>query len=80
MPTWPLAPVIASLSSNATPPLVVLRFAIRDDLANRASLLGHFHEQALRSREIWLQALGESGLPYLPTGSRHAVYRDVKLP
>lgn len=30
---------------------------------------------AMRSREIWLEILNAAGLPYLPTGSLHAVYR-----
>ena len=37
---------------------------------------GPLHTQAMRSRDLWLQILGESSLPYLPTGSLHAVYRD----
>lgn len=37
---------------------------------------GTLHRQALRSRELWLQILAESGLPYLQTGSLHAAYRD----
>ena len=37
---------------------------------------GAIHELALRSREIWLDVLRRSGLPYIPTGSLHVVYRD----
>src|SRR6202161_3705100 len=37
---------------------------------------GVMYQLALRSREIWLQLLKESGLPYLPTGSLHAAYRQ----
>ncbi len=37
---------------------------------------GAMHQTALRSREIWLELLHESGLPYMPTGSLHAAYRD----
>jgi FAD dependent oxidoreductase TIGR03364 len=36
---------------------------------------GALHCQALRSREIWMEILGEAGLPYYPTGSLHAAYR-----
>ena len=31
---------------------------------------------AMRSREIWLEVLEEAKLPYLPTGSIHAAYRE----
>ncbi len=31
---------------------------------------------AMRSREIWLDVLEEAKLPYLPTGSLHAAYRE----
>jgi FAD dependent oxidoreductase TIGR03364 len=31
---------------------------------------------AMRSRAIWLEVLAEAGLPYLPTGSLHVVYRE----
>jgi D-hydroxyproline dehydrogenase subunit beta len=37
---------------------------------------GTLHEQALRSRELWLELLSEARLPYLPTGSLHATYND----
>lgn len=36
---------------------------------------GRLYQTALRSREIWLDILRESGLPYQPTGSLHAAYR-----
>jgi FAD dependent oxidoreductase TIGR03364 len=36
---------------------------------------GPLYQMALRSREIWLDILGEAGLPYQPTGSLHAAYR-----
>jgi FAD dependent oxidoreductase TIGR03364 len=40
--------------------------------------IGHpadrWHEIALRSREIWLEVLQQSKLPYLQTGSLHATY------
>jgi D-hydroxyproline dehydrogenase subunit beta len=36
---------------------------------------GHLYQTALRSREIWLDVLRESGLPYQATGSLHAAYR-----
>jgi FAD dependent oxidoreductase TIGR03364 len=34
------------------------------------------YQMALRSREIWLELLKEAELPYLPTGSLHAAYRE----
>ena len=37
---------------------------------------GEMHQMALRSREIWLELLREANLPYLPTGSLHAAYRE----
>lgn len=37
---------------------------------------GQMHQLALRSREIWVEALNEARLPYLPTGSLHVVYND----
>ena len=36
---------------------------------------GEMHQLALRSREIWLQVLGEAGLPYRPHGSLHVAYQ-----
>jgi FAD dependent oxidoreductase TIGR03364 len=37
---------------------------------------GEMHQMALRSREMWLEVLLASGLPYRPTGSLHVAYRD----
>jgi len=37
---------------------------------------GAMHHLALRSREIWLDVLERSRLPYRPTGSLHVAYRD----
>ncbi len=37
---------------------------------------GEMHALALRSREIWLDVLTASGLPYLPTGSLHVAHRE----
>ena len=37
---------------------------------------GMLYETALRSREIWRELLNEAQLPYLPTGSLHAAYRE----
>jgi len=37
---------------------------------------GATHDLALRSREIWLDLLRRSQLPFLPTGSLHVTYRD----
>lgn len=37
---------------------------------------GALHEQALRSREIWLELLKEAGFPCFETGSLHAAYRE----
>jgi FAD dependent oxidoreductase TIGR03364 len=60
----------------------------RDSRANGASVrnfgmiwpigqpAGKMYQTALRSREIWLELLKDAGLPYLPTGSLHAAYRD----
>ena len=36
---------------------------------------GQLHELALRSREIWLDILGQAELPYFATGSLHLAYR-----
>lgn len=36
---------------------------------------GCMHDMALRSRELWLEALAAARLPYFPTGSLHVVYR-----
>jgi FAD dependent oxidoreductase TIGR03364 len=35
---------------------------------------GEMHRLALRSREIWLEVLGEAKLPYRPHGSLHVAY------
>ena len=37
---------------------------------------GEMHAIALRSREIWLEALNAARLPYLPTGSLHVAHHD----
>jgi D-hydroxyproline dehydrogenase subunit beta len=37
---------------------------------------GRMHQIAMRSRQHWLDMLAAAGLPYLPTGSLHLVYRD----
>ncbi|HVP48171.1 MAG TPA: TIGR03364 family FAD-dependent oxidoreductase [Bryobacteraceae bacterium] len=37
---------------------------------------GEMHHLALRSREIWLDVVDRSRLPYRPTGSLHVTYRD----
>jgi len=37
---------------------------------------GSMHEIAVRSRELWIEALDAAKLPYLPTGSLHVAYRD----
>ena len=37
---------------------------------------GALHETAMRSREIWLEALEQARLPCLPTGSLHVAYRE----
>jgi len=37
---------------------------------------GRMHQLALRSRQLWQEVLDASGIPYLPTGSLHLVYRD----
>ena len=37
---------------------------------------GPLHELAMRSCEIWRSILLEAGLPFLPTGSLHAAYRE----
>lgn len=37
---------------------------------------GATHDLALRSREIWLEVLERSRLPYLATGSLHVAHRD----
>jgi hypothetical protein len=39
---------------------------------------GEMHSIALRSREIWLEALAEARLPFLNTGSLHIAYHDDK--
>jgi FAD dependent oxidoreductase TIGR03364 len=37
---------------------------------------GEMHEIALRSREIWLEALSTAALPFRTTGSLHLAYRE----
>jgi len=37
---------------------------------------GELHNLALRSRELWLEMLHDIGLPYRPSGSLHAAYRE----
>src|SRR5271169_6622394 len=37
---------------------------------------GEMHEIALRSRQLWMEALHAARLPYLPTGSLHVAYED----
>ena len=37
---------------------------------------GPLHRMALRSRDIWIEALHEAELAYLATGSLHACYRE----
>jgi len=37
---------------------------------------GPLYEMALRSREIWIEVLKEAKLPFFPTGSLHAAYRE----
>src|SRR5215467_10850254 len=37
---------------------------------------GALHEMALRSREIWVDVLEQAKVPFLPTGSLHAAYRE----
>jgi D-hydroxyproline dehydrogenase subunit beta len=37
---------------------------------------GALHEIALRSREIWLEVLEQTKLPFLATGSLHTAYRE----
>jgi FAD dependent oxidoreductase TIGR03364 len=37
---------------------------------------GEMHSIALRSREIWREALAAAGLPFLPTGSLHVAHQD----
>jgi FAD dependent oxidoreductase TIGR03364 len=37
---------------------------------------GEMHEIAVRSRELWLDALNAAQLPHLPTGSLHVAYHD----
>ena len=37
---------------------------------------GDMHRLALRSREVWLEVLKETGLPFRPEGSLHVAYRD----
>jgi len=36
---------------------------------------GEMHHMALHSREVWVEVLKSSGLPYFPTGSLHVAYR-----
>ncbi len=36
---------------------------------------GRTHQMALRSRDLWVELLNDARLPYLATGSLHAVYR-----
>ncbi len=37
---------------------------------------GPMHQMASRSREVWLEVLGQAQLPYRPTGSLHVAYRE----
>jgi FAD dependent oxidoreductase TIGR03364 len=37
---------------------------------------GRMHAMALRSRDLWVEALTAAGLPYFPSGSVHVVYRE----
>lgn len=37
---------------------------------------GPLHQLALRSRELWLEVLDDSRIPYWPTGSLHVAYRE----
>ena len=37
---------------------------------------GLLSDLAMRSRDLWVEVLQETGLPYLPTGSLHVAYRD----
>ncbi len=37
---------------------------------------GEMHAIAVRSRELWMEALEASKLPYLPTGSLHVAHHD----
>jgi FAD dependent oxidoreductase TIGR03364 len=37
---------------------------------------GPLHTMALRSRNLWLEVLQAAGIPFLPTGSLHAAYRE----
>jgi FAD dependent oxidoreductase TIGR03364 len=37
---------------------------------------GRMHQMALRSRQVWMEALEAARLPYFPTGSLHVVYRE----
>jgi FAD dependent oxidoreductase TIGR03364 len=37
---------------------------------------GEMHSIAMRSREIWLEALAHARLPFLDTGSLHVAYRE----
>ncbi|MBK9168413.1 MAG: TIGR03364 family FAD-dependent oxidoreductase [Bryobacterales bacterium] len=39
---------------------------------------GEMLETALRSRDLWIEVLDASGLPYRPTGSLHAVYNPLE--
>lgn len=40
---------------------------------------GRMHGLALRSRALWVEMLEEIGLPYCPTGSLHAAYREDEV-
>jgi FAD dependent oxidoreductase TIGR03364 len=40
---------------------------------------GPLHDMALRSREMWLEVLGDAKLPFRPTGSLHVTYRDDEV-
>jgi len=37
---------------------------------------GRMHQMALRSRQLWVEALDAARFPYFPTGSLHVVYRE----
>ena len=37
---------------------------------------GPLHQMALRSRELWVEVLGQAKIPCLQTGSLHAAYRE----
>jgi FAD dependent oxidoreductase TIGR03364 len=40
---------------------------------------GEMHAMAMRSREHWLEVLAAAKLPFFPTGSLHALYRNDEL-